>query len=461
MNSAGMRVSHPVRLRKIAIAAAGLILTAVSSAPHASAQASPLPPKGEADVHGIYDRLLSQIEKIPIFDNHAHPAFADDTDVDAMAAPEGASEAFRIRETNPELAAAAKVLFGYPYGDFSPEHAKWLETKTTEMKKQQGAKYFSNILDRVGIETVLANRVAMPDYLEPARFRWVFFVDSLLFPFDNTQLEKRDSDEALYLHLQERVLHRYMKQEGVSRLPDDLGGYEALIRNIVADNQKRGGVAMKFEAAYFRSLYFSDPSRDEVEPIYRKYHAGGIPTNDEYRIFEDYVFRRLLDSALAFHLPVHFHSAVGIGDYYNLHEGNGLRLENVLRDPRYLGVTFVLLHGCYPWERQAIWLAAMKNVYLDSSLMELLMYPAALKDSLRQWLEVFPDKIVFGSDAFPFNDALGAEVTFWFGVNSARKALAAALAEMVAEGEVTEARALELAHGYLHDNAAKLYPPLK
>jgi hypothetical protein len=32
---------------------------------------------------------------------------------------------------------------------------------------------------------------------------------------------------------------------------------------------------------------------------------------------------------------------------------------------------------------------------------------------------------------------------------------------MVAEGEVTEARALELAHGYLHDNAAKLYPPLK
>jgi len=461
MNSAGMRVSHPVRLRKIAIAAAGLILTAVSSAPHASAQASPLPPKGEADVHGIYDRLLSQIEKIPIFDNHAHPAFADDTDVDAMAAPEGASEAFRIRETNPELAAAAKVLFGYPYGDFSPEHAKWLETKTTEMKKQQGAKYFSNILDRVGIETVLANRMAMPDYLEPARFRWVFFVDSLLFPFDNTQLEKRDSDEALYLHLQERVLHRYMKQEGVSRLPDDLGGYEALIRNIVADNQKRGGVAMKFEAAYFRSLYFSDPSRDEVEPIYRKYHAGGIPTNDEYRIFEDYVFRRLLDSALAFHLPVHFHSAVGIGDYYNLHEGNGLRLENVLRDPRYLGVTFVLLHGCYPWERQAIWLAAMKNVYLDSSLMELLMYPAALKDSLRQWLEVFPDKIVFGSDAFPFNDALGAEVTFWFGVNSARKALAAALAEMVAEGEVTEARALELAHGYLHDNAAKLYPPLK
>jgi len=28
---------------------------------------------------------------------------------------------------------------------------------------------------------------------------------------------------------------------------------------------------------------------------------------------------------------------------------------------------------------------------------------------------------------------------------------------MISENEVTEARALELAHGYLHDNAVKLY----
>jgi hypothetical protein len=446
---------------RIAIFAAGLMIAILLCVLRAGAQAEPLPPKGEANVHEIYERLLPQIEKIPIFDNHAHPGYADDADVDAMASPEGESEVFRLRETNPELTDAAKEFFGYPYDDFSPEHAKWLEQKTSQMKKEQGQKYFSNILDRIGIETVLANRVAMPDYLDPSRFRWVFFMDSVLFPFDNSQLAKRNSDEGVYLPIQEKVLHRYMTQEGVSQLPADLAGYETLVRNIVADNQKHGGVAMKFEAAYFRSLYFSDPSRDEAEPIYRKYHAGGVPTNAEYRVFQDYIFRRLLDVALALHLPVHFHSAVGTGDFYNLREGNGLQLENVLRDPRYLGITFVLLHGCYPYERQAIWLAAMKNVYLDSSLMEQFMYPAALKESLRQWLEVFPDKVVFGSDAFPFNEALGAEVDFWFGVQSARKALAAALAEMVAEGEVTEPRALELAHGYLHDNAAKLYPPLK
>jgi hypothetical protein len=52
---------------------------------------------------------------------------------------------------------------------------------------------------------------------------------------------------------------------------------------------------------------------------------------------------------------------------------------------------------------------------------------------------------------------LGAEESYWLGVQSTRTALAAALAEMISEGEVSEAQALQLAHGYLHDNAANLY----
>src|SRR5712664_2352906 len=89
----------------------------------ALSQARPFP---GPDVQQIYQRLLPRIEKIAAFDHHAHPGFADDPDVDAMAAPPNASEALRTRDDNPELVAAAKALFGYPYTDFSPEHAKWL-----------------------------------------------------------------------------------------------------------------------------------------------------------------------------------------------------------------------------------------------------------------------------------------------------------------------------------------------
>jgi uncharacterized protein len=154
---------------------------------------------------------------------------------------------------------------------------------------------------------------------------------------------------------------------------------------------------------------------------------------------------------------VHIHSAVGIGDYFNLSQGNIFNFENILRDPRYSATTFVMLHGGYPYEREAIWLAAVKNVYLDSSFMEIVMYPSELKNSLKIWLETFPDKITFGTDSFPYNETLGAEESYWLGVQSSRTALAGALAEMVSEGEVTESQALRLAHGYLHDNAVAIY----
>jgi hypothetical protein len=52
---------------------------------------------------------------------------------------------------------------------------------------------------------------------------------------------------------------------------------------------------------------------------------------------------------------------------------------------------------------------------------------------------------------------LGAEESYWLGVQSSRTALAAALAEMISENEISEARALQLAHDYLHDTAVKLY----
>jgi uncharacterized protein len=428
---------------------AGLAVTTV-----AAGQAKPL---AGGDVPKIYERLLKQIDQIPIYDNHSHATFSDDSDMDAMAGPPGESSVVRLREDNPEFVAGAKALFGYPYADFKPEHAKWLIDKKKTAEKDGGTAYWDSILDKVNIETCLANRVFLGPYLDPKRFHWVFFVDSFLYPFDNRDQTGKNGDLGVYIPLQEKVLQRYMKQENVSGLPADLAGYEAFVRQTLTDNQKNGGVAMKFEAAYFRSLYFRDPPRDRAEPIYAKYRAGGVPSDEEYRTFQDYIFRVLIDQAGKLSLPVHFHSAVGIGDYFSLRNGNPLNLENVLRDPRYAKVNFVLIHGGYPYTLDMIWMTAAKNVYTDSSLMGYYVYPSELKNILKQWISLFPERIMFGSDAFPFGDAIGAEETFWLAARSARTAIAAALAELVSEGAFTEEKALELARMYLHDNAARLY----
>jgi len=420
-----------------------------------AAQARPFP---GGDVQQIYQRLLPQVEKIAAFDHHAHPGYADDPDVDAMAAPPNASEALRTRGDNPELAAAAKALFGYPYNDFSPDHAKWLLNKKTELKKQlAGTAYFNSILDKINIEASVANRAMMPDYLDAKRFPWVFFADSFMWPFNNERETGRNPDEGVFIPLQEKMLQRWMKQVNVTKLPASFADYLTFISRVLEDNSRRGGIAMKFEVAYFRPMSFSDPTSSQAEDIYRRYITGGIPTEKEYRAFQDYIFRYLIQEGGRLRLPVHIHTAIGIGDYFNLSQSNIMTLETVLRDPRYASTTFVMIHGGYPLEREAIWLAAMKNVYLDSSFGELAQYPSEFKHTLKMWLETFPDKITFGTDCFPYNQVLGAEESYWLGAYSSRTALAAALAEMISEGEITEPRALELAHAYLHDTAVKLY----
>jgi len=434
--------------------ALGFILAA-GLTERAAAQARPYP---SGDLEKTYERLLKQIEAIPMYDNHAHPGFSDDTDVDAMASPPGESATLRLREDNPEFVAAAKALFGYPYDDFRPEHAKWLVDKKKAARQSGGVAYFDSILDKLNTDICLANRAMMAPYLNPKRFHWVFFGDSFFYPFDNSAERASTPDMGVYVPLQEKMLARWKKQEGVEGLPEDLAGYEDFVRRTMADNQqKHGGVAIKFEAAYFRSLYFGDPPRAHAEAVYNKYREGGVPTAGEYKQFQDYIFRVMVDEAGKLRLPMHFHSAIGIGDYFSLHNGNVLNLENVVRDPRYKNVTFVLIHGGWPYEREAALMTAVKNVYLDTSFQSELLYPSQFKDVLKQLLTLFPDKMMYGSDAFPFSEALGAEESFWLAARTTRTGLAAALAELVEEGAVSEPKALELARNYLHDNAGRLY----
>src|ERR1700678_336530 len=303
-------------MKQFFLSVIALSCTAIALATFSTAQARPLP---GPDVQQIYQRLLPQIEKIPAFDHHAHPGFSDDPDVDAMAAPPDASEALRQRDDNPELIAAAKALFGYPYTDLSAEHIKWLIAKKAEMKKKySGTAYFNMILDKINTESSVPNRAMLATYPDPSGFPWVFFADSFMWPFNNTSETARNSDQGVYIPLQEKMLHRWMQQENTTKLPADLDGYLKFISQVLADNQKKGGIAMKFEVAYFRPTTFGDPTRDQAADLYYRYVTGGIPSEKDYRTFQDYIFRYLVLEGGRLHLPVHIHTAVGIGDYFNL-----------------------------------------------------------------------------------------------------------------------------------------------
>ena len=81
-------------------------IVALLAARSALGQAKPL---ASADVSKVYEKLLKQIDQIPIYDNHSHATFPDDPDMDAMASPPDESTVLRLRDDNPEFVAAAKV----------------------------------------------------------------------------------------------------------------------------------------------------------------------------------------------------------------------------------------------------------------------------------------------------------------------------------------------------------------
>ena len=86
-------------MKRLIQCGAALLLTFVASST-AQAQAKPLP---GADLQKVYDRLLKQIDRLPIYDNHSHATFPDDSDMDAMASPPDESTVLRLREDNPEF----------------------------------------------------------------------------------------------------------------------------------------------------------------------------------------------------------------------------------------------------------------------------------------------------------------------------------------------------------------------
>jgi predicted TIM-barrel fold metal-dependent hydrolase len=134
-----------------------------------------------------------------------------------------------------------------------------------------------------------------------------------------------------------------------------------------------------------------------------------------------------------------------------------LLLESAFNDPKLRKTNFVIVHGGYPFTKQTASLLSKPNVYADFSAQTFFTYPRELSEILRNWLESYPDKVLFGTDAFAFTPAVDWGEVAWLSNTTAREALALALTGMMNDDEVSRARAIELARMVLRENAIKLY----
>ncbi len=395
-----------------------------------------------ADAH-----LADEIAAIKAIDNHAHVVSIapNDHEFDALPVENLEPSVMPSRLTDaksPEQVQAHATVFG--------------RASKAEMMKQKGDAYPQWVLDQSGIEIALANRVRMTPDLAGPRFRWVSYVDSLIFPLDNLSMVK-DSDKAALYKLEDGHRKRYLADASMESIPATLEEYTAKVVTPALEKQKQAGaLAVKYEAAYLRALDFSNVPQADAARVYAKYRSAVAPA-EEYKLLQDYLFCYIAKEAGRLGLAIHIHTGLGGGGYFNMTGSDPALLEPVLNDPAFRKTNFVLLHGGWPYWEHIGALVTKPNVYADFSVQGLLFYPTALAKHLRTWLEFSPDKILFGSDAYPWSETLGWEESLYMSTTTSRQALAIALTGMWKDGEVTHPQALEIARMVLRDNARKLY----
>ncbi|MEO8336376.1 MAG: amidohydrolase family protein [bacterium] len=406
--------------------------------------------------------LAAYIAKIRAVDNHTHANSLAPVDSESDALPLDGLTAFplpeRLRSDSPVWIAAYRALYGYRYDDLSASHMTELRAMMKAVAREQGGRFPEWVLDRIGTEVMFANRIAMGPGLAPPRFRWVSYVDALILPLSTAAERAASPDYRALYPLETRLLQRYLTDLHLAKVPATLDAYlRTVVTPTLERQRKEGCVAVKFEAAYLRALDFGDAPIATARRVYARYANGSAPTHAEYKDLQDYLFRYIAREAGRLGMAVHIHSLEGAGGFYRAAGSDPLLLEPAFNDSTLRGTTFVIVHGGGMYAAHTAAMFWKPNVYADISMMSVVYSPAMLADILRGWLTQFPEKVLFGTDAFAGGPDAGWELAAWIGTSSARHALAIALTGMMRDGEISRSRAEEIATMVMRGNASKLY----
>jgi predicted TIM-barrel fold metal-dependent hydrolase len=210
-----------------------------------------------------------------------------------------------------------------------------------------------------------------------------------------------------------------------------------------------GAVGVKSVAAYRTGLRLDPgrPSPESVTTAVAGWLAGG-PGASGWRMADPVLQRLALWTAVDLGLPIQFH--IGFGD-------SDIRMPEVdptlLTDWLHLHRVPVMLLHCWPWHRQASYLACIyPHVHVDVGSVLHYVGPRRGIEVLAEAAEVTPfTRLLYSSDAY------GAPELYLLGALTYRLALGALLRDRVESGEWATADAERVAHLVSHQNAERVY----
>ena len=406
--------------------------------------------------------LADYINKIKAVDNHAHANTIEANDKGSDALPlDGLGNIelpARVRPGSHVWLDAAKAIYGFKEDELDKRSMKSLIDTEQSIMKQKGEKFPEWALDQAGIEVMFANRISMGPGLSSPRFRWVSYVDAFLFPLSTKTEAAATPDREKLFPLEDQLMKKYLSDLNLSKLPPTLDGYLDLVVTPTLEAQKKDGcMALKFEAAYLRSLDFEKVLPRSANEVYAHYINGGEPSHENYKLLQDFIFYHIAKEAGRLGMAIHIHSFPGAGNYFVAAGCDPLLLEPVFNDPELRNTKFVLIHGGGTFFQHTSAMLWKPNVFADISLITQLWTPEQLAGVLKDWLSQFPEKILFGTDAVSFGPGLGWDLGAWIASQTGRKAITIALSSMMRDNEITLSRAKEIANMVLRTNAGTLY----
>jgi predicted TIM-barrel fold metal-dependent hydrolase len=215
----------------------------------------------------------------------------------------------------------------------------------------------------------------------------------------------------------------------------------------------RDAVGLKTIIAYRGGFDFDQTPPDEREVIRaadRWLRAGAASPRLEDPVLLRHSIWTGADLASSRGLPMQIHAGFGDPDL-TLHLANPSLLTQLVRALGAKGVDVVFLH-CYPYHREAAYLAAMfPNVYLDVG--SVLHYTGASSGRvLAEVMELAPfTKHLYSSDAF------GAAELYFLGSKLFRRALARTLDDWIESGQCSLADGDRIAGLVAAGNARRIY----
>ncbi|MEU9488068.1 amidohydrolase family protein [Streptomyces decoyicus] len=209
----------------------------------------------------------------------------------------------------------------------------------------------------------------------------------------------------------------------------------------------RTAVAFKTVAAYRHGLALDPvpPAPGAVHTAARSWLVAGAP-----RLTDPVLLRHLVQLAVATGRPLQLHTGFGDPDLRLDHADPAL-LTDLVRATADTGTDLVLLH-CYPYHRQAAYLASVfPHVYADIGLTLTHTGPRAAA-VLAEFLELAPfGKLLFSTDAY------GLPELYVVGSALFRTALATVLGDWTASGAWSAEDARRVGAMIAADNARRVY----